>query len=381
MKSTTFRSAVGAVLTAALSAVVLPVSAASAAENAENPAAATTVDATTARSFGRLADAVLTQRTAALLDDGRSARRAAPLAEKDVRLSAGQTRTEETALSSLRARKARLAALGEAYTSADTRVAVDRIRVAAGHATVQATETTTLTYKKVRGDEPPTTGFQAHHRLSFTATADGKWQLTGLTSTDDGPLAVNEPGTAPVAARTTDLPEATRAAISVPSRPQTKPAGSYDYAAMASYAEKYWQNYNPAYRKFNDAGGDCTNFVSQALKAGGWAHSSGDYDDYRSWWYDTSYQSASWVGANEWSWFTLDAKRATNLANVYYMGVGDVMQMDFDKDGSKDHTMIVTYRSASGVPYLTYHSVNTYRKSVASIIASYPNSAYYAYRT
>ena len=80
MKSTTFRSAVGAVLTAALSAVVLPVSAASAAENAENPAAATTVDATTARSFGRLADAVLTQRTAALLDDGRSARRAAPLA-------------------------------------------------------------------------------------------------------------------------------------------------------------------------------------------------------------------------------------------------------------------------------------------------------------
>ncbi|GAA2346724.1 hypothetical protein SVIO_013170 [Streptomyces violaceusniger] len=369
----------GAVLTAALSAVVLPASAASA---AESPAAAGTVDTATARSFGRLADAVLTQRTAALLDNNeQSVRRAAPLAEKNVRLSAGQTRTEDTALSTLRTRKARLAALGEAYTSADTRVAVDRIRVEAGHATVQATETTTLTYKKIRGDEPATTGFQAHHRLSFAATADGKWQLTGLTSTDDGPLAVNEPATSRVAtARTTALPEATPAAISKPSQPQTKPAGSYNYAAMASYAEKYWQNYNPAYRKFNEAGGDCTNFVSQSLKAGGWANKSGDAEDYRSWWYDTSYQSTSWVGTNEWSWFTLDAKRATNLANVYYMGVGDVMQMDFDKDGSKDHTMIVTYRSSSGVPYLTYHSVNTYRKSVASIIASYPNSLYYAYR-
>ncbi|MBI0294136.1 amidase domain-containing protein [Streptomyces sp. PRKS01-29] len=380
MKSTTFRSAVGAALTAALSAVVLPASAASA---AEGPAAAGTVDSATARSFERLADAVLTQRTAALLDNNeRSVRRAAPLAERNVHLSAGQSRTEDTALSTLRTRKARLASLGEAYTSADTRVAVDRIRVEAGHATVQATETTTLTYKKIRGDEPASTGFQAHHRLSFAATADGKWQLTGLTSTDDGPLAVNEPGPARVAtAGTTALPEATPAAISKPSRPQTKPAGSYDYAAMASYAEKYWQNYNPAYRRFNEAGGDCTNFVSQSLKAGGWANKSGDAEDYRSWWYDTSYQSTSWVGANEWSWFTLDAKRATNLANVYYMGVGDVMQMDFDKDGSKDHTMIVTYRSSSGVPYLTYHSVNTYRKSVASIIASYPNSLYYAYRT
>ncbi|OPF80216.1 hypothetical protein VT50_0213770 [Streptomyces antioxidans] len=380
MKSTTFRSAVGAALTAALSAVVLPASAANA---AEGPAAAGTVDTATARSFGRLADAVLTQRTAALLDNNeQSVRRAAPLAERNVRLSAGQTRTEDTALSALRTRKARLAALGEAYASAHTRVAVDRLRVEAGRATVQATETTTLAYRKIRGDEPATTGFQAHHRLTFAATADGEWQLTGLTSTDDGPLAVNEPAAARGAAvRTTAQQEAKPAAISKPSQPQTKPAGSYDYAAMASYAEKYWQNYNPAYRKFNEAGGDCTNFVSQSLKAGGWANKSGDAEDYRSWWYDTSYQSTSWVGANEWSWFTLDAKRATNLANVYYMGVGDVMQMDFDKDGSKDHTMIVTYRSSSGVPYLTYHSVNTYRKSIASIIASYPNSLYYAYRT
>lgn len=57
-----------------------------------------------------------------------------------------------------------------------------------------------------------------------------------------------------------------------------------------------------------------------------------------------------------------------------------MLQVDFDKDGSKDHTMIVTSR-VNGVPYLTYHSTNTYNRSVASVLASYPNAAYYAYRT
>ncbi|MFD0385339.1 amidase domain-containing protein [Streptomyces stramineus] len=150
---------------------------------------------------------------------------------------------------------------------------------------------------------------------------------------------------------------------------------------MAAYAEKYWRNYNPAYRSFNSYGGDCTNFVSQALKAGGWKDQPGKYDDYRAWWYDSKNQATSWVGANEWSWSALNSQRVKPLSNVYQMDVGDIMQMDFDDDGSKDHTMITTYRSRIGVPYLTYHSTNTYRKSVASIIASNPDAVYYAYRT
>lgn len=44
---------------------------------------------------------------------------------------------------------------------------------------------------------------------------------------------------------------------------------SYNYTAMAQYLEGYWSNYNPAYRSFAGGGGDCTNFVSQALYAGG----------------------------------------------------------------------------------------------------------------
>jgi len=46
-------------------------------------------------------------------------------------------------------------------------------------------------------------------------------------------------------------------------------AVAYDRASAATYADTYWQSYNPAWPSFAKKGGDCTNFVSQALYAGG----------------------------------------------------------------------------------------------------------------
>jgi len=362
----------------ALSAVLLPLSAAHAADT--SPA---TVNRATTDAFGRAADAVFTDRTAALLD-GSQATRTALKPAGGIPLSAALTRTENTAVSSLRGTRSRLAALGEAYTAADTQVTVNRTRVKGKRATAWVTETTTLTYEKIRGDEPDTTGFRAHHVLTFTAQPDGTWKLSGERSTDKGPRQVNEPVTGTTPRKTTMAAvDAPRAATTypAPANPKTLTGSTYDYAAMATYAEKYWKNYNTAYRKFNSVGGDCTNYLSQSLNAGGWKQVSSSSEEYGTWSYGTSTQTDTWVGVNEWSWFTQTAKRTTALANVYQMDVGDVMQMDFDKDGSKDHSMITSYRSSSGVPYLTYHDTDTYRRSVSSILASYPTSAYYAYRT
>ncbi|MFI9722169.1 amidase domain-containing protein [Streptomyces sp. NPDC052396] len=378
MRPTTVRSAIGVVLSIAAAAVVLP---ASAADAATRPA---TVDKATAASFGHATDLVLARRTAALLD-GAAAKRAVPSADRTVHLSAGVTRTENSGLSALRARKQRLAALGEAYTAGDTRVAVDQVQVKGKKATVRVTETTTLTYKKIHGDEPAGTGFKARHQVSFTATGHGKWELTGIKSADDGAVAVNAPAVPKVPARQSlgPTPAAKPADTSWPDRliPKRQTRSGYNYAAMAAYAEKYWRNYNPAYRQFNEEGGDCTNFISQALKAGGWKPVSGAAADYRTWWYTSSSQSHSWVGANEWSWYAQNSKRVTMLPNVFQLEIGDILQMDFDGDGSKDHSMITTYKSRMGIPYLTYHSTNTYRKSLLSILASYPDAVYYAYRT
>ncbi|MET8095139.1 amidase domain-containing protein [Streptomyces sp. NPDC005236] len=367
-------SVVGAIT---LSALLLPLSAAHAASPAPR------VTASTAEAFGRAADAVFTDRTAALLDRAPTARTALKATTAGIRVSGGLARTESGALTSLHGTRSRLAALGEAYSASDTEVAVNRTRVTGRLATAWVTETTTLTYRKIRGDEPPTTGFRAHHVLTFAALPDGTWKLTGERSTDKGPRQVNQPVTTTLRATPMAAVDAPRAATTypAPASPKKLTGGPYDYEAMATYAETYWKNYNPAYRSFNSVGGDCTNYLSQSLKAGGWATVASSDEDYGTWNYTPSTQTDTWVGVNEWSWFTQTAGRSTPLANIYQMDVGDVMQMDFDKDGSKDHSMITSYRSASGVPYVTYHDTDTYRRSVSSLLAAYPNTAYYAYRT
>ncbi|GHE77448.1 hypothetical protein GCM10014715_35830 [Streptomyces spiralis] len=351
-----------------------------------------TVDAATKATFQKLADAVFTDRTQALVDNtesGRSGKQDKQLTSRfsgKVRLSGTQSRTEDSALSQLRGRKSRLAQLGEKYSSASTSVTLDATQVKGRKAKVAVTETTTLTYEKVRGDEPKTTGFQAHHELSFQADKHGNWQLTGIRDTDDG-VAVNQVASPTVATPDTGddtPPVAPRASTSrsAPAKAKNLTSGTYDYKAMAAYAKKYWSSYNPAYPNFNGqgAGGDCTNFVSQSLKAGGWKHVPGYTNDWHNWFGTADIQSDSFVGVNEFSWFALSSKRVTSLPYVYQLDVGDVLQMDFNRDGSKDHSMIVTSR-VSGVPYVSYHSTNTYNRSVASLIASYPNAYYYAYRT
>ena len=44
---------------------------------------------------------------------------------------------------------------------------------------------------------------------------------------------------------------------------------TYDAAAAVRYARTYCSNYNTGYANYRDMGGDCANFVSQCMKAGG----------------------------------------------------------------------------------------------------------------
>ncbi|MGF1429278.1 amidase domain-containing protein [Kitasatospora sp. LaBMicrA B282] len=418
MKRSIWRSAAGAVITAALATTAVPAAWATSL-TAATPTAATTArtpDLGTVADFDRLAQTVLVQRTAALLDQPPAQRAIFQTADTTaatngrVAMASTAAHNEQAVDASLQARRVRLRAAGEAYQAGNTKATVDHVQLSGDgkRADVLLTETTTLTYEKLRGDEPPTTGFQAQHEATFVKDAQGHWQLTGLTDLDtDGFPQINEPtpsrldsavastALASAATRpplvavtaTTDPPEATPASTAWPAAPSPKPAksGAVDYTAMAAYAEKYWHNYNPAYRQFNGAGGDCTNFISQSLRAGGWQFAGGWASDYdHTWWYSATNpatQSWSWNGVNEWSWYALSSKRVTNLADVYQLGVGDILQMDFDRTGSKDHSMIVTYRSPAGMPYVTYHSTNTLNRSVASLVAIFPDSLYYAYRT
>ncbi len=74
-------------------------------------------------------------------------------------------------------------------------------------------------------------------------------------------------------------------------------AYSYNPQAAIAYAEKYWTNYNDFYPNYNIFGGDCADFVSQSLHAGGlqmnanWYHAPADIVRNISWTYASSLKS------------------------------------------------------------------------------------------
>jgi hypothetical protein len=162
--------------------------------------------------------------------------------------------------------------------------------------------------------------------------------------------------------------------------PASIPVG-LNYSAMVTYAVRYWDNYNAAYRNFaaNGGHGDCTNFISQALRAGGWQDVLGYYTWDSAWWYNSANQTYTWAGAENWSHFA--PTRTTHLSNIWQMSIADILQFDFNKDGVMDHTMIVTKKTSNEI-YMTYHTTDTLNRILSSLQSLYANSAWwYSYRT
>ncbi len=61
-------------------------------------------------------------------------------------------------------------------------------------------------------------------------------------------------------------------------------ATDYDRIAARDYAREYALNYNPEYKDFDSSGGDCANFVSQCIHAGGIEYEPGVWAPYTTPW-------------------------------------------------------------------------------------------------
>ncbi|MCL1802511.1 MAG: amidase domain-containing protein [Eubacteriaceae bacterium] len=63
---------------------------------------------------------------------------------------------------------------------------------------------------------------------------------------------------------------------------------SYNRDAAKAYAAKWWDSRNPDYPNFGSTSSDCTNFVSQCLKAGGLQEIGSDWEAQGSWFCNTT---------------------------------------------------------------------------------------------
>jgi hypothetical protein len=154
-------------------------------------------------------------------------------------------------------------------------------------------------------------------------------------------------------------------------------ASGYNGAAAAAYADTYWQNYNSTYPSFANSGGDCTNFVSQALFAGGITMRLSPPNSGNAAWYMVKTKqrhwsyAAPWVDAQDNSIFALQHLAGVTQVASYY-GVapgqtvadnatqGDIVLYDFNNDGVYDHEAIVVANDGTSWDLVDAHTNNRY---------------------
>lgn len=173
----------------------------------------------------------------------------------------------------------------------------------------------------------------------------------------------------------------------------------YNRSKAKAYIDNYWENYNPAYPTFHGGGGDCANFVSQVIYAGGMPWVDDGNPNHYTWfnnWYckpgasnkdGDKRISLSWKLAASFKRH-LEKRAAKTLVISYkdaihnmkdlsrQVFVGDPVQFCY-ADGTPYHTLIVTgyaWDKAAGLSdiVLASHTIDSNRRSLYNTMLKYP---------
>ncbi|WP_227939614.1 amidase domain-containing protein [Alkalihalobacillus deserti] len=133
---------------------------------------------------------------------------------------------------------------------------------------------------------------------------------------------------------------------------------AYNRLEAVKYAERWWDDYNPEYRKFTN---NCTNFISQCLYAGG-AEMTVHSNRAKGWWYRSDNWSFSWAVAHAFRWYLSGAQnglRGVEKESASELQSGDVICYDFDGDGRWQHSTIVVAKDPNGEPLVNAQTSNS----------------------
>lgn len=132
----------------------------------------------------------------------------------------------------------------------------------------------------------------------------------------------------------------------------------YSRLEAVRYAERWWNDYNPRYKKFEN---NCTNFISQCLHAGG-APMTGYQNRGKGWWYRNNNWSYSWSVSHAFRWYLSGAQtglRAREVSTPEELLKGDVICYDFDGDGKWQHSTIVVAKDGNNEPLVNAQTYNS----------------------
>lgn len=137
-----------------------------------------------------------------------------------------------------------------------------------------------------------------------------------------------------------------------------------DIEAMLEYARRWAFSRNPDFYSFDDIGGDCTNFVSQCIYAGGAVM---NYTPDVGWYYISLYdRAAAWTGVEFFHTFMTENKGAGPFGYdipVYDAAVGDVIQLG---TGDTFYHSLLVVNVIDGVPYVAAHDFDAFDRPLPS---------------
>ncbi|WP_312027582.1 amidase domain-containing protein [Paenibacillus cucumis (ex Kampfer et al. 2016)] len=161
--------------------------------------------------------------------------------------------------------------------------------------------------------------------------------------------------------------------------------------AARDYAYSWWNKRNPTYSTYyaekegcNVANSscwskwnDCTNFVSQAIYAGGMKFRTGSHvtaDD--AWKFGPLMPTHTWGGAQ--NFYKHWSQRAGVASSVAALQTGDAVNADFGADGHVDHTAIITKNTGNNNnnKFLTQHTTD---KKETSTLQDWYTAGYKVY--
>lgn len=139
----------------------------------------------------------------------------------------------------------------------------------------------------------------------------------------------------------------------------------YDRISAVEYATKWALDKNPQYFHFEGIGGDCTNFISQCLLAGG---GKMNFDKYYGWFYiDQNNRSPSWTSVNYLQRFLLSNKSPgfnVKIMPIDKLEIGDIIQIRQTPENF-NHSVIITKIVSSQI-YVSAHSYDALNKPLSS---------------
>ena len=128
--------------------------------------------------------------------------------------------------------------------------------------------------------------------------------------------------------------------------------------AEIDYARKWAYSRNPRYYNFDNVGGDCTNFISQCLYAGGAAM---NYTRDTGWYYiSAENRAAAWTSV-EYLYKFLAANRGVGpfgeTVLLKEVQKGDIIQLG---GGGRFYHSLLVIDVIEGIPYIAAHMNNAY---------------------